>query len=28
MYGVTMPETGVSRLVAVKLDEVAEEFEK
>ncbi|MCC5914616.1 MAG: chromosome segregation protein SMC [Balneolaceae bacterium] len=24
MYGVTMPETGVSRLVGVKLDEVAE----
>ena len=24
MYGVTMPETGVSRLVAVRLDEVAE----
>jgi len=23
MYGVTMPETGVSRLVGVKLDEVA-----
>jgi chromosome segregation protein len=22
MYGVTMPETGVSRLVGVKLDEV------
>jgi len=24
MYGVTMPETGISRLVAVKMDEVAE----
>jgi len=24
MYGVTMPETGISRLVGVKLDEVAE----
>lgn len=24
LYGVTMPETGVSRLVGVRLDEVAE----